>query len=131
MEIAPCFIHFVDMEGREITESTILSLLSSPNTHSDILITLVVRITVRDCISGVHHYEPSYSDRMQMIITDVQNCPFVQLPLCIRVNGEMVSSQSYIWNYLHDENVILRAMEVGSKLYSTLFMSRDREILRC
>ena len=121
----------MDLEGKDITESTILSLLSSSNSHSDILITLVVRITVRDCISGVHRYEPSYSDCIQMIITDIQNCPFVQLPLCVRVNGEGVPSQSYIWNYLHDENVILRALEVGSKLYSTLFMSRDREILRC
>ena len=105
----------MDVKGVDVTESTILSLLSSSDSHSDTIITLVVRITVRDCISGVHRYEPSYSDRMQMIITDIQNCPFVQLPLCVRVNGEGVPSQSYIWNYLQDENVVLRTMEVRLK----------------
>ena len=111
--MAESFIFFVDSEGTDVTASTFPAILQSSAPSADLSLTLLVRITVRDCIKGVHKYTPSYNDCIQMIVTDIQNCPFVQLPLDIRVNGEYANPQSYIWNFLQSDDNVIRAVEVG------------------
>lgn len=73
---------------------------------------LKIHIHVRDSMNAVHEYFPKYSDTVQMVVTDIQNCPFVQLPMKVTADKVDVDPTTYIWNLL-EENVVLRATEVG------------------
>lgn len=58
-----------------------------------------------------HQYTPKFTDHIQMLVTDIQNCPFVQLPMKITANKEDVDPKTFVWDILKSD-VTLRAIEV-------------------
>ena len=96
---------FVDSSGTDLTEDNYSQLIMNQPLQ------MQVRISVRDPMNAVHHYTPKLTDRVQMLVTDIQNCPFVQLPMKITANKEDVNPTTFIWDLLK-YSVTLRATEV-------------------
>ena len=104
-DVGEQYLWFVDSYGTDLTESNYSQLIMNQPLH------MQVRISVRDSMSAIHQYTPKLSDRVQMLVTDIQNCPFVQLPMKITANKEDVSPNTFIWDILKC-CVSLRATEV-------------------
>ncbi len=96
---------FVDSFGTDLTEDNYSQLIMNQPLQ------MQVRISVRDSMNAVHHYTLKLGDRIQMLVTDIQNCPFVQLPMKITVNKEDMDPTTFIWDLLK-YSVTLRATEV-------------------
>ena len=104
-EIAEQYLWFVDSFGTDLTEDNYSQLIMNQPLQ------MQVRISVRDSMNAVHHYTLKLGDRIQMLVTDIQNCPFVQLPMKITVNKEDMDPTTFIWDLLK-YSVTLRATEV-------------------
>ena len=78
------------------------------------VIRVVVDLYVQDHQGKNHLYHPICQDRVQTLITDIQNCPFVQQPLCMMMNNEIVDPTIPVWNLLSSDagDVDLQAEEV-------------------
>lgn len=79
------------------------------------VIHVVVDLYVKDHNGKVHMYHPICQDRIQSLITDIQNCPFVQEPLCLKMNDEEVDPKTPVWNLLSQstEQLDLQTEVVG------------------
>ena len=96
---------FVDSFGTDLTEDNYSQLIMNQPLQ------MQVRISVRDSMNAVHHYTLKLGDRIQMLVTEIQNGPFVQLPMKITVNKEDMDPTTFIWDLLK-YSVTLRATEV-------------------
>ena len=81
------------------------------------VIRVVVDLYVQDHQGKNHLYHPICKDRVQTLITDIQNCPFVQEPLCLMMNDEVVDPKTPVWNLLTSdaESVDLRMETVSER----------------
>ena len=81
------------------------------------VIRVVVDLYVQDHQGKTHLYHPICQDRVQTLITDIQNCPFVQEPLCLMMNDEVVDPKTPVWNLLTSDakSVDLRMETVSER----------------
>lgn len=107
LEVAPSFLRLTDPSGEAVSDTPV------PST-----VFVTVEVAVRDSLGKTHVYSPSFVDNVSMIITDIQNCPFIRLPMKLTKHGEDCSPETPIWNLLQDveDSSAFRATEV-SQLY--------------
>ena len=105
--ISSVFLHLESDTRTKLTEASFV--LSSFD-----VIHVVVYLNIRDNQGMVHLYHPVCQDRVQTLLTDMQNCPFVQQPLCMMMNNEIVDPTIPVWNLLSSDagDVDLQAEEV-------------------
>ena len=103
LDIAPSFLRLTSPSGEAITDDAI------PST-----IFVTVELAVRDSLGKTHLYTPSFVDNVSMIITDIQNCPFIRLPMKLTKHDEDCNPDMPIWNLLSDveDSSAFRATEV-------------------
>ena len=107
LDIAPAFLRLSSASDQELTELTLSESLQSP-------IFVTIHLAIRDSLGKTHHYSPSFIDLVSSIVTDIQNCPFIRLPMKITKNGEDCDDNLPIWNLLSDaeDSSVFRATEV-------------------
>lgn len=74
-----------------------------------------VEMQIKDSLGKIHSYSPSFMDTVAMIVTDVQNCPFLRLPMKLTKEGVDCDQDTPIWNLLSDvsDTLVFRVTEVG------------------
>lgn len=77
-------------------------------------LSITVQIRIRDSLGKTHDFSPAFNDTIQSLITIIQNCPFVRLPMKIQYDGRDISPSVYVWNLLQNDIDMtkLRASEV-------------------
>ena len=73
-----------------------------------------VEMRIKDSLSKIHCYTPCLTDTVASLITDIQNCPFIHIPMKLTKNGEFCEQNIPVWNLLNDINdtTAFRATEV-------------------
>ena len=110
MDVCSTFIRLMNKDDELLFPNTISSYIAQP----DSVIHVKVEMRVKDSLGKVHFYSPSFLDTVSMIVTDVQNCPFLRLPMKLTKEGVDCNPNTPIWNLLSDvnDNTIFRVTEV-------------------
>lgn len=74
-----------------------------------------VELNVRDPLGKIHSYSPLFNDTVANIVTDIQNCPFIRLPMKLTKNEIDCEPETPVWNLLNDadDTTVFRATEVS------------------
>ena len=93
-----------------MSSASLSDAIASPNPT----LSIAIQIRIRDSLGKTHDFSPVFSDTIQSLITVIQNCPFVRLPMKIQYDGRDLSPSVYVWNLLQNdiEMTKLRASEV-------------------
>lgn len=107
-DVAVKFLH-LESDDHSVLSEVSLSLSPSDVVH------VIADLSVRDSLGRVHFYHPSCDTTVQNIITDIQNCPFVQIPLRLKNRDSEVDPSLPVWNLLSPsmDEIDLHMAEVG------------------
>ena len=117
MDVAPPFIRLKNDAGEMLTPSSLRKVATATPTP---LIHVSVELRVKDSLGKTHTFSPAFDDHVQSIITIIQNCPFVRLPMKLQYQGRDITPTVFLWNLLRNNIDLteLRASEVQAVSFS-------------
>lgn len=117
MDVAPQFIRLKNDADEVLTPSTLRDIANATPTP---LLHLAVELRVKDSLGKTHTFSPAFDDHVQTVVTTIQNCPFVRLPMKLQYQGRDIPPTAFLWNLLRNsiDMTELRASEVHFASFS-------------